>query len=82
MIEVDKRECIGKERLEYAIAAIGLIAGRAQGMDIDIYDVLSMNPFAKAERPMPTDAQLARQAGCVWCEERQQYVDRKEMKHG
>ena len=80
LIEVDKRECIGNERIEYALAAIGVIAGRAQGMDIDIYDVLGMNPWCRAERPMPTDAQLARQAGCVWCEERQQYVDPKELK--
>ncbi len=77
---MDKRECIGPERNEYMLAALGVIIGRAQGMQIDVYDVLNMNPWNKSERPIPSDAQLAMQAGCVWCEERQQYVDPKELK--
>jgi hypothetical protein len=82
LIDVDKRECLGNERLEYAIAALGVIAGGSQGMRIDIYDVLSMNPWSRTERPMPTQAQLAQQAGCVWDETRQKYVDPKVKRHG
>lgn len=69
------RECIGNERLEYMLAALGVIIGRAQGMQIDVYDVLGMNPWNKSERPIPSDAQLAMQAGCIWNEETKRYED-------
>ena len=59
------------------LAAIGVIAGRSQGMDVDVYDVLAMNPWNRSERPMPSDAQLAQQAGCDWDEEAQCYIDRR-----
>jgi len=81
MIEIDKRECIGNERIEWALAAIGVITGRAQGMDIDIYDVLAMNPWSRAERPAPTDAMLAAQSGCIWNPDTQRYEDVRKQ-HG
>lgn len=77
LIEVDLRECIGPERNEYMLAAIGVIVGRSQGMEIDVYDVLAMNPWSKSERPVPTDAQLAAQSGCIWNPETQRYEDVK-----
>ena len=77
LIEVDRRECIGPERLEYALAAIGVIAGRTQGADIDIYDMLAMNPWNRSERPVPSDAMIAAQSGCIWNPETQQYEDLK-----
>lgn len=81
MIEIDKRECIGNERIEWTLAAIGVITGRAQGMDIDIYDVLAMNPWSRAERPVPTDAMLAAQSGCIWNPDTQRYEDVRKQ-HG
>ena len=77
LIEVDRRECIGPERLEYALAAIGVIAGRSQGVDIDVFDVLAMNPWNKSERPVPSDAMIAAQSGCIWNPETQRYEDVK-----
>ena len=77
LIEVDRRECIGTERLEYMLAAIGVICGRSQGIDIDIYDVLAMNPWNRSERPIPSDAQLAAQSGCVLNPETGKYEDIK-----
>jgi hypothetical protein len=77
LIEVDRRECIGPERIEYALAAIGVICGRSQGMEIDAYDVLAMNPWSKAERPVLSDAQLAAQSGCILNPETGKYEDIK-----
>ena len=60
-LKFDKDECIGPERAELMQALIAQTIAQTNGVDVDVYDILAMNPWCKWERPMPSDDYIMQQ---------------------
>ena len=71
---VDRRDCLGPERLEWLLASASAMICRCQGAQVDAFDLLAGNPWNPVERPPMSDAAIAAAVGARWDEDRGCYV--------